>query len=130
MVRDDLMRRVLWASAIFNLGGALSFAFPSSFLGQLAGLPSPVPLVYRAIVALFIVLFGAAYAWLALQPRIDRPLIGLAAVGKASVFMLISVLWLFDQAPVRAVALASGDFFLACVFVWWLVTDDRRGGIR
>src|SRR5262249_19073258 len=41
MTRDELMRRVLWASVFFNLLGAVLFLFPAS-IGRLAGLPAPV----------------------------------------------------------------------------------------
>src|SRR5437762_533027 len=77
------MRSALWASVVYNLGGTLLFVFPSSF-GRLAGLPVPVPRVYTALLALFVALFGGAYAWLARQPRIDRPLVAMAALGKRS----------------------------------------------
>jgi hypothetical protein len=83
-VSDALLRKVLWAAVFYNLAGSLAFAFPSS-VGQLAGLPLPVPPIYSVLLAFFVVLFGAAYAWLALQPQIDRPLVAMAACGKASV---------------------------------------------
>ena len=57
--RDDLMRYALWASALFNLGGALLFAFPDS-LGRLAGFPGDVPRVYSAIGDLA---FAIVFAW-------------------------------------------------------------------
>src|SRR5207249_55184 len=57
------MRSTLWASVVYNLGGTLLFVFPSS-LGRLAGLPGPVPRVYTALLAVFVALFGGAYAWL------------------------------------------------------------------
>src|SRR5712691_10417223 len=90
MNRNRLMRRALWASVVFNLGGALLFAFPASF-GQLAGLPGPVPHVYTALLALLVALFGGAYAWLACQPCIDRPLVAFAALGKAGFFAVVFV---------------------------------------
>jgi hypothetical protein len=121
MDRDDLMRRALWLSVPFNLGAACLFAFPASALGQLAGLPPAAPLLYRVVVALFIALFGATYAWLALQPRIDRPLVAFSALGKSGVFAAILVLWLLDLAPARGVAIASGDLAFAGVFAWWLL---------
>jgi hypothetical protein len=120
MRRDDFMRRVLWASVLFNLGGAVLFGFPSSPLGQLVGLPSLVPPLYRALLALFVLLFAGAYAWLASQDRIDRPMVALAAIGKASAFTVIGGLWLLDLAPGRGVLVASGDLVLAFIFAGWL----------
>jgi hypothetical protein len=106
---------------VFNLGGALLFAFPTSPLGELAGLPGPVPPIYGALLAFFVALFGVAYAWLARQPIIDRPLVALAAVGKAGVFAVILVFWLFGEAPGRGVLVATGDVIFAGIFAWWLV---------
>lgn len=59
---DQLIRRTLWVAALSNLGGAYLFAFPCSLLGQLVGLPAETPLVYRALAALFVLLFGSSYA--------------------------------------------------------------------
>ncbi|MGH7893290.1 MAG: hypothetical protein ACREQL_01400 [Candidatus Binatia bacterium] len=125
---DDIMRRALWVSVVYNLGGAVLFAFPSSPLGRLAGLPTPVPPVYRALVAFFVVLFGGSYAWLARQTRIDRPLVALAAIGKAGVFALLFVFWLLGQVPGRGVLAATGDLGLAGVFAWWLLGRRFRDG--
>jgi hypothetical protein len=130
------MRGALWVSVVYNVGGALLFAFPSSPLGQLAGLPTPVPSIYGVLLAFFVVLFGGAYAWLACQPTIDRPLVALAAVGKAGVFVVVVTFWLLGEAPGRGVPVAAGDLVLAGVFAWWLLgnqpsaTADRgcKGG--
>jgi hypothetical protein len=110
------------ASAVFNVGGALLFAFPAS-LGQLAGLPAAVPGIYRAMLAMFILLFAAAYAWLARQPSIDRPLVALAALGKASAFAVVFVFWLFDGASGLGMIAGTGDLVLAAIFAWWLLGE-------
>ena len=60
MQQETTFRRVLWASALFNLGGGLLFAFPSSLPSQLVGLPTPVPAVDSTVLVLFIILFGGA----------------------------------------------------------------------
>jgi hypothetical protein len=119
--KDNVMRGALWVSVVYNVGGALLFAFPSSPLGQLAGLPAPVPPLYGALLAFFVVLFGGAYAWLACQPAIDRPLVALAATGKAGVFAVIVTFWLLGEAPGRGVLVAAGDLVLAGIFAWWLL---------
>jgi hypothetical protein len=118
--RDEFMRRALWLSVAYNFGGALLFAFPSSPLGQLAGLPMSVPPIYCALLAFFVVLFGGTYAWLARQPNIDRPLVAFAAVGKAGAFGVILAFWLLGEAPGRGVLAATGDLVLAGIFVRWL----------
>ncbi|MES2490541.1 MAG: hypothetical protein V4607_12185 [Pseudomonadota bacterium] len=112
-------RRVLWASAVFNLGGAIAFGFPAT-VGQLMGLPAEVPALYRALMALFVLMFGGSYAWLALQPQIVRPMVGFAAIGKASVFVVITAFWLLGSLPLLSVVAASGDLAFAALFFHWL----------
>lgn len=128
MNRDKFIRRVLWVSVIFNLGGAFLFAFPASPIGQFAGLPVSVPLIYRMLLAFFVVLFGGAYAWLARQQNIDQPLVALAAIGKAGVFAIIFIFWLMGEAAGRAVLIATGDLIFAGLYTWWLlgVRQDAR----
>ena len=119
---DTFMRRALWASVPYNAGGALLFLFPAS-LGQLAGLPGPVPHVYTASLAVLVALFAGAYAWLARQPQIDRPMVALCALGKAAFFTVLLICWLRGEAPGRGVIAALGDLGLAAVFAWWLLGD-------
>jgi len=119
--KDKVLRGALWVSVVYNVGAALLFAFPSSPLGQFAGLPTPVPPIYGALLAFFVVLFGGAYAWLARQTNIDRPLVALAAIGKAGVFAVLVTFWLLGEAPGRGVLAAAGDLVLAGIFAWWLL---------
>jgi hypothetical protein len=121
--RDAFIRKVLWATTFYNLAGGLAFAFPSS-VGRLVDLPLPVAPLYNVLLALFVFLFGAAYAWLALQPTIDRPLVGFAALGKASVFVAAVVLWLLGDGPGWFVPGAAGDLIFAALFTWWLRTGS------
>jgi hypothetical protein len=123
--RDAFIRKVLWATVFYNVAGALAFAFPAS-IGQLAGLPLPVAPIYSVLLAIFVLLFGAAYLWLALQPTIDRPLIGFAALGKASVFVAAIVLWLLGEGPGLFIAGATGDLIFAALFSWWLRAGSAR----
>ncbi len=120
MLTDSSFRRILWLSAVANLGGALLFALPAWPLGQLAGLPAEVPLFYRAFVALFVLIYGGMYAWLAMQPAIHRPMVALAALGKSSAFGLVLLLWLMGKASVMSVALLSADLGLAALYLGWL----------
>src|SRR5262249_10180237 len=122
--RDRLMRSALLASALFNASAALVFAFPSS-LGRLAGLPVPVPRVYTTLLAVFVLLFGVGYAWLARQAVIDRPLVALSALGKASVFAAILLFWILGDLPGRSALGAVGDLVFAAIFVSWLVRGRR-----
>ena len=119
------MRRVLWASAFFNLGGALLFFFPAS-LGRFAGLPAPVPTAYSALLAFFIVLFGGTYAWLAMQPRFDRPLVAFSAIGKAGAFAVVVACWIAGAVEGLAVLAITGDLVFAAIFAWWLLGSAAR----
>ncbi|MGH7820566.1 MAG: hypothetical protein ACREQ9_12395 [Candidatus Binatia bacterium] len=123
--RDDLMRYALQATAFFNVGGALVFAFPDS-LGRLVGFPGGVPRVYSATIVIFVLLFAGAYAWLARQPRIDRPLVAMAAIGKASLVAAMVGFWLLGDVPARTVVAVSGDLVFVIVFCWWLLADGAR----
>ena len=118
--REWFLRRVLWLAAFVNLGGATLFAFPASAPGRLLGLPADAPVVYRAMVALFILLFGAAYAWLATQPAINRPFVAFGAIGKASAFALIAILGVAGVVPLTAVGAMAGDLVLAALFAYGL----------
>jgi hypothetical protein len=115
-----LIRRALLATAVMNVGAVPLFAFPETF-GWIMGLPAAVPRVYASMVGAFVGLFGAVYAVLARQPRIDRAIVAVAAVGKASAVVIVVVCWLLGELPVRAVLLMGGDLAFAAVFAWWLL---------
>lgn len=123
--RDRVMRAALWGSVPYNLGAAAVSAFPNSALAQFAGFPSPVHPVYGALVAVFALLFGGAYAWLAMQPVINRPLVFLSATGKLAVFSVVVVFWLSASVSWRLVVASSGDFFFGAIFCWWLIGQRR-----
>ena len=120
MNREVLLRRILWVAALFNLAGAGMFAFPGSPVGALAGLPPDVPAVYRAFTAVFVLLFGGSYAWLAVHRPLVRPFVAFGAIGKASAFVLMLALWLCDAASPGGVLIISGDLVLAGLFAWCL----------
>jgi hypothetical protein len=124
MSREQVLRPALWTAAFFNLVGTFLFAFPGSRLGQFAGLPPDAPVVYRALTALFVLLFGCAYAWLAMQPTINRPFVAFGAIGKVAAFTIVLLLWLRGAVPVTSVFAIIGDLLLALVFFWCL--RDRR----
>lgn len=122
------MRFVLWVGTAFNAGAALMLAFPAT-LGGLVGLPTDGSVFYRWLLAWFVALFGAAYAWLALQPTISRPLVTLAAVGKSGVFVIALACWWLGDIGFRTFAVAIGDLMFALVFFRWLL-DARHEIVR
>jgi len=117
------MRRALWATVVFNVVGAIAFGFPEGPVGQLAGLPADVPLVYRVLMAFFVLMFGGTYAWLSRRPAIDRPLVAFCAIGKTGVFLIVVALWLGSQIAGRSVILFGGDLAFATIFAWWLAVS-------
>lgn len=120
MTSTTFIRRILWLSVLFNLGGAVLFACPASALGQFSGMPVDVPVLYRAFVTLFVLLFGGMYAWLAMQPVVHRPMVTFAAIGKSSAFVLMLVLWMAGETSLRSVQVITGDLLLAAVYLHWL----------
>lgn len=126
MDRDHVMRRALRVTSVLNLGAAFVFAFPDS-LGRLAGFPGPASLLHSTFLALLVALFGATYAWLARQPRIDRPLVGFCALGKTGFFTVAFACWLLGDLPGRGALAASADLLFAGVFAWWLMGESSRG---
>jgi hypothetical protein len=121
MTGDRLIRGTLWATALFNIGGCVVFAFPDSVLGRLNGFPAEVPPLYRFLAAMFIFLYGCAYAWLARQPVPSRAFIAFAALNKFCVFAIVVTLWLREEASLRNVVALSPDFWFAAAFVYWLL---------
>jgi len=129
MDRDAFMRRALMTTAFFNFGAAALIAFPDS-LGQLVRLPTPAPVVYTTLLALFIALFGGVYAWLARQPVIDRPLVAFTAIGKAGAFAVIFGSFLAGVASWQIAVLVIGDLVFATIFLWWLLGTGRSQPTR
>ncbi|MCB1747988.1 MAG: hypothetical protein H6977_13180 [Gammaproteobacteria bacterium] len=120
MVKESWVRFTLWVSCPFNLGAAALFAMPGAAPGRLAGLPPSAPAVYTALTAFLVALFGFTYAWLAQQREIDRPLVGMLAIGKTGVFVVAVVLAVAGAAAPRLVGLAAGDLVLGLLWLTWL----------
>ena len=111
----------LWISFPLNLGAAYMFAFPSSWPGQMLELPPTVDPIYAGLCALMVALFGFVYAWLALQPNVNQPLLVVGALGKACVFFLCAGLWLTGAASSLLVGAASIDLMLGLFWLFWLL---------
>jgi hypothetical protein len=127
MPREAILRKVLWLAAAANVGGAALFAFPAWWPAQLAAFPADAPIFYRAFTALFVLLFGGAYAWLASQPAIDRPFVAFGAIGKACAFLTVAGLWLAGEAGLPAVAVLGADLALAAALFWGLAGGRGAG---
>jgi hypothetical protein len=123
--RESLLRRALWVAAFFNVAGAVMFAWPASPVGALAGLPAEVPVAYRAFTAVFVLLFGGSYAWLAGHRPLNRPFVAFGAIGKTSAFVLTVALWLCNGVGGMAVLILGGDLAFAALFAWCLAGIPR-----
>jgi hypothetical protein len=119
MINSTMMRKILWVGVAFNAIAALMLAFPNS-LGALVGLPPVGSIFYPWLLAFFVALFGATYAWLAVQPTLHRPLVMLAAIGKTGVFVVALACLLRGDIAFRAFSVAIGDLVFAGIFFLWL----------
>ena len=118
------IRKVLWIGVPFNLLVALMLVFPDT-LGGLAALPPLGSEFYRWMLVYFVALFAATYAWLAVQPTISQPLVGLAALGKMGVFVVSLVCLLRGDVGVRTFLVALVDMAFALYFMAWLRAAGR-----
>ena len=120
MSMDSVMRRSLQLTTAFNFLAAFCLAYPATPLAQLMGLPSGAPLIYRAMAAGAVALFGLAYGWLSVQPIIDRPLVVLSTIGKLAAFGSVVALTIYGDLPTRSILMTSPDLLFAVVFICWL----------
>ncbi len=127
MVTEDFLRKSLWATTVFNAGAALLFFFPH-IAAQFVPMPPAAPPFQSVMLGCFVLLFGGSYAWNAVQPVIDRPLLALGAIGKAVVFVLALCFWLAQQIPFSMVLAASGDLAFAAIFTAWLRGEGAVSG--
>jgi hypothetical protein len=118
MASDRTIRIALWASVVLNLLGLVVFV-PAAIGLPAPMLPLPAPRFYAAQVSLMIGTFGGAYLWMAMQPRIHRPLVVMGGVGKLGFFAIAVIYRLAGDLPSAAVSQALPDLFLAMIFLTW-----------
>jgi hypothetical protein len=111
------MRPVLWIGVVFNALVAMMLLFPWAFG---AALPPIGSVFYLWMLVYFVALFSATYAWLALQPHISRPVVGLAALGKLGVFVVSLACLVRGDIPPRTFLVAVADLVFALYFLAWL----------
>lgn len=121
MNRAPVLHRALYVAGVFNVGGAVLFGFPADGFGPLAGLPADVAPAYRVFTALFVLLFGGAYVYLAAQPKIQKPFVAFGAIGKTTAFCAGAVLWWSQQLSGVGLLLLGGDLAFAAFFAWCLM---------
>jgi hypothetical protein len=118
MSRDRVLRTALWVTVALNLVGVIVFSMPA------LGYPSPllpiaVPPYFAAQLAYVIALFGGVYAWLAVQPQMNRALVVVGGLGKLGFFAITVVYALAGVIPVGMALNATPDLLFAGVFLWW-----------
>ena len=118
MKHERVIRIALWASVVLNLLGLVVFV-PAAIGWAAPMVPIPAPRFYAAQVSLMIGTFGGAYLWLAMQPRIHRPLVVMGGVGKLGFFAIAVIYRLAGDLPQAAVTQAMPDLFLAMIFLSW-----------
>lgn len=123
MSRDRIIRSALWATVALNLLGVVAFA-PAAFGRASPFLPIAVPPYFAAQIGFTIALFGGVYAWLAVQPRIDRALVVVGGLGKLGFWALTVAYCVRGDLPLGMALNATPDLLFACIFLWWARTDD------
>jgi hypothetical protein len=113
------MRNTLWIGAAFNLVAAFMLFFPET-LGRIAALPADGSRFYAWMLGALIGIFGFVYAWLARSPRIDRPLIVVAMLGKFAVVVVTCVTLVAGEIAMPTLGPAFGDLIFGLIFLWWL----------
>lgn len=125
MFSESTIRKSIWASVPFNLLGATAFAFPKSLAGRLIQVPD-APAVYAFILGFIILLFGLMYAWIAMQPEINRPMLAFGALGKMGVFLVGLALLAVGIAPATLALGLVGDLAFGTLWLAWLGTTKQQ----
>jgi len=114
------MRGALFATAGMNIVAAVAFLPPARGLRAIIGMPPDGHPLYLATVSMFVLLFGLAYLWAAVEGRAERLFITMAAAGKLSFFVLLVWFWLTGAVPPRAPVAGTADLLFAVLFFGWL----------
>ena len=121
MQHDRFIRGALWATVVLNALGVLVF-IPLAFGRPSPLMPLVVPRFFAAQFGFIIALFGGVYAWLALQPRINRALLLVGGLGKLGFFALTLVYALAGDVPAGMALNALPDLVFAVIFLGWART--------
>jgi hypothetical protein len=115
-------RVCLAIAALFNFCGALSFAPPLyDSVAPSLGLPTQVSSFGFWVLATWILIFGIAYAWLALNPQPQTLFVAVAAACKMAIAIFFFVFWFIGDLPIIALLAGSGDLLLGIAFIVWLL---------
>lgn len=123
-IRPQWMRVALLATGIMNVTVAFVFWPAGPFLRELLGFPDGSA-IYRATMALLVLLFGVGYLRCASSSRPERLFVSLAAAGKTGFVLLVTGFWLAGELPWRAPLIASPDLLFAILFFRWLSSSKE-----
>lgn len=118
MSRDRVIRSALWATVAVNALGVYVF-LPLALGASSPWLPMEVPRYFAAQLGFIIALFAGVYAWLAMQPEINRGLVVVGGLGKLGFFTLTVVYALLGDVPASMALNALPDLAFAAIFLWW-----------
>lgn len=119
-------RYCLLVTAIFNLFGTISFLPPVYYpMVNILGLPEATPFGLW-VIASWIFIFGAGYAWMFVTAKPERLFVGVAAACKITIALCFCIFWLTGDFPLISLFVGCSDFLLAGIFIFWLLQSDRK----
>ena len=114
------MRVVMFATAIMNVLGAITFVPRARALREMSGFPIVAHPFYLSTIGAFILVFGLAYLWSGIAGRTDRLFVAVAAAGKLMFFALLVRYTVAGILPSAAVLSGMGDLIVGSLFLVWL----------
>ena len=118
---ETWFRTALIATFFLNMAGTLVFLPPFRGLREFSGLPEAGNPLYAWTIALWIFFFGIGYLWLAFSKTRLSLFVLVGALGKSSFAILLAVLALIGELPIRAAFSGLADLFIAAIFFAWLL---------
>ncbi len=117
---EKLFKYSLITTFFMNLAGALTFIPSFHALREFGGLPEAGNHFYGWIIALWIFFFGILYLCLAFGKTQERFFVIIGALGKSSFAILLAILALIGELPIRAAFAGIPDLIIAVIFFAWL----------
>ncbi|HRH43048.1 MAG TPA: hypothetical protein PKY82_15570 [Pyrinomonadaceae bacterium] len=117
---EKLFKYSLITTFFMNLAGALTFIPSFHTLREFGGLPESGNPFYGWIIALWIFFFGILYLLLAFSKKQERFFVIIGALGKSSFAILLAILALTGELPIRAAFAGIPDLIIALIFLVWL----------
>ncbi len=117
---EKLFKYSLITTFFMNLAGALTCIPSFHTLREFGGLPEAGNSFYGWIIALWIFFFGILYLLLAFGKTQERFFVIIGALGKSSFAILLAILALTGELPIRAAFAGIPDLIIALIFFAWL----------